>query len=319
MTIDEIIKKEEEYYKKLILYRQFIRDNRNNYLLLVRTIDEIYKFARSIAPEFFNIDDDLGAKEFYHILIKEVEYLESLISDSHFIITSEPNFIYLEVMPQKPKTNNPEAILDWLVYMARRDYAYTNFWTKKTSIDGLSFENECVDMSKKIASICLENGIKCVIKRINPGFLETARLHDGINFHDICVVTIDNMEYLVDCTYRQFFMLKWNSLERIGIPYLFGAKPGIFMTIFEERMALALNLLKRGWIPFTKNNIKNYFDGFALSFRNGLYYDETGDYSFTTNYNDIDYINFLNGTDSQVNHEGKEVIQKQLKLSQYNR
>ena len=49
------------------------------------------------------------------------------------------------------------------------------------------------------------------------------------------------------------------------------------------------------------------------------YYDETGDYSFTTNYNDIDYINFLNGTDSQVNHEGKEVIQKQLKLSQYNR
>ena len=58
---------------------------------------------------------------------------------------------------------------------------------------------------------------------------------------------------------------------------------------------------------------------FGFLFRNGLYYDETGDYSFTTNYNDIDYINFLNGTDSQVNHEGKEVIQKQLKLSQYNR
>ena len=53
---------------------------------------------------------------------------------------------------------------------------------------------------------------------------------------------------------------------------------------------------------------KYYLDGFAISFRNGLYYDETGDYSFTTPYTFDEYIDFLNGKDSQVKREGKLVL-----------
>lgn len=319
MTINQILEKEQEYYKTLKSYKKIIIANRNNYALLASTMDEVYRFARSIAPIFFDTEDCLDAREVYRSLIGEVKHIERFIPDSHFIIASEPDFIYRSEKPKKPNISDPEALLNWIVYMARTEYAYTNFWTKKTSIDGLSFENECVDMSKIIAGICSENDIKCVIKRINPGFLETAILHNGANFHDICIVTINNMEYLVDCTYRQFFMLRYNSLERIGIPYLFGPKPGTFITLLDGRQALATTLLKRGWIPFTKDNIKHYFDGFALSFRNGLYYDETHDYSFTTNYSNADYINFLNGTDNQVKHEGEEVLKKQLTPSKYHR
>lgn len=317
MTINQILEKEGEYYKALRKYKKIIIENKNNYNLLASTMDEVYKLMRSIAPIFFITEDYLDAREFYYSLVEEVKSIESYIPDSHFIIASEPNFIYQKDKPKKPNLSDSEALLDWIVYMARTEYAYTNFWTKKTSIDNLSFENECVDMSKIIFSICSANDIKCVIKRINPGFLETAILHNGTNFHDICVVTINGMKYLVDCTYRQFFMLRNNSLERIGIPYLFSTKPGIFMTLYDKRLYLAANLLKRGWIPFSKDNIKNFFDGFALSFRNGLYYDETGDYSFTTNYSSENYVNFLNGTDNQVKHEGEEVLQKQLVLSKY--
>ena len=112
-------------------------------------------------------------------------------------------------------------------------------------------------------------------------------------------------------------MLKWNSLERIGIPFLSSAKPGIFMTLNDNRMFLADKLLKRGWIHLTEDNIKNYFDGFALSYRNGFYYDETDDYSFTTNYTSSDYVNFLEGKDSQVNHEGERVLKLQKEMSKY--
>lgn len=172
-------------------------------------------------------------------------------------------------------------------------------------------------MSKTIAVICAENGIECVIKRINPGFALTAKLHNGINYHDIFIITINNEHFLVDCTYRQFFMLKWNSLERIGIPYLSNAKPGIFMALSNNRLRLADNLLKRGWISLNKDNTKNYFDGFALSYRNGFYYNQTGDYSFTTSYTSLDYANFLEVSDNQVNHEGEKVLRLQTGISKY--
>lgn len=169
-------------------------------------------------------------------------------------------------------------------------------------------------MCKIIDTICKNNNISCTIKRINPGFEDTARLYRGANFHDICIINLEGNYYLVDCTYRQFFMLKGNSLDRIGIPFLANTKPGIFMTLEERRLNLAQLLLSRGWILLTEENIKDYFDGFALSFRNGHYYEETKDYSYTTNYSSNDYINFLEGTDNQVNHEGKRVLSLQIKI-----
>ena len=62
-----------------------------------------------------------------------------------------------------------------------------------------------------------------------------------------------------------------------------------------------------------EENIKNYFDGFAISFRNGTFYDLTEDYSYTTNYSPYDYLRFINGYDSQYHHEGEEVLGYQRK------
>lgn len=315
MELDLIYEKYDKYEEILKKYNQVIMANKNNYNILLRTMDKIYKFLKSVAPIFYETDDCIDLSAFFGTLATMVRNIESHIPDSHFIIASEPDFIYRKNKPSKPHTNNPEIILDWLVYMARERYAYTSFWTKKASIEGLSFQDECVDMCKNIKFICDENNIECIIKRINPGFLDTARLCNGTNYHDICIVTLNGFRFLVDCTYRQFFMLKWNSLERIGVPFLSTTKPGTFMIMNDERLNVANTILKRGWIVLTPENIKNYFDGFAISFRNGLYYKETGDYSYTTNYNAHNYEDFLEGQDNQVNHEGKLVLGRQLKIS----
>ena len=45
---------------------------------------------------------------------------------------------------------------------------------------------------------------------------------------------------------------------------------------------------------------------FTVSFRNGLYYENTNDFSFTAPYSVEDYVKFLHGENSQLNIEGEE-------------
>ena len=61
-------------------------------------------------------------------------------------------------------------------------------------------------------------------------------------------------------------------------------------------------------------NLKNYLDGFTLSFRNGLYYEGQENKDFTVSYSCDDYYDFLNGLDSQVNYEDLECLGEQRKM-----
>ncbi len=80
------------------------------------------------------------------------------------------------------------------------------------------------------------------------------------------------------------------------------------MEAFEEK------ILKDGWIKSDEDILKHYLDGFAISYRNGIYYAQTKDYSYKTSYNAEDYIRFLKEEDSQINHEGKEALGFQKRL-----
>lgn len=319
MDFEETYRKYLEYSEKLRIKRYLFKNNLNDYRYLENALNEIYKFLKLCACEFYNPSTG-RIDRFYKIMVEQVKLIErTLVPKNYFIIPSNPIYTFKNNVPLKPKTDDADLILDWLVYMARSSYARQSFWSRSDkNIDNLTFENECEDMSKIILKICQENGIECKIKRINPGFEDTARLYDGIKYHDVCVVTLSKKEYLVDCTYRQFFMLKGNSFDRIGVPYLSNACPGIFMTLNNSRMEVANRVLTRGWIPLKDEYAKNYFDGFALSFRNGIYYEETGDYSYTTNYSALDYANFLNGLDNQVNHEGEKVLRMQTVPTSFN-
>lgn len=83
------------------------------------------------------------------------------------------------------------------------------------------------------------------------------------------------------------------------------------MIVNESRIKVAEKILRDGWIKLEGNVLKDYLDGFALSYRNGLYYQKTEDFSYETRYSVNDYKNFLNGWDSQLNHESRLFLDSQ--------
>ena len=122
---------------------------------------------------------------------------------------------------------------------------------------------------------------------------------------------INDKEYIVDCTYRQFFRLENNNIDRLGVIGLCGCDPGVFMMQNRERKNVALAILKNGWVRCTEDNFKHYLDGFTLSFRNGLYYDWLGKVDYSVGYSASDYLEFLNEDDFITNYEPLEGLGEQ--------
>ena len=119
--------------------------------------------------------------------------------------------------------------------------------------------------------------------------------------------------YLVDVSYKQFFAEDYDRFERMGVPLIFPPQPGIYMTMDSLRNQVATIINKYGWIELTDDVLKAYLDGFALSYRNALFYEDK-ELRYETNYTAKDYKNFLIHEDSQVLHEGTRVLGYQREL-----
>ena len=264
------------------------RDQFNN-------MDDLYRYVRSIQNEYF-IDGNLS-NEFNYITryLKKAE--EDLPRD--FIIESSPR-------NNHEFNSNEEEKLGYIIYNVRSKLLNDN---NDSLIDMCSYSSNLVSRCARELDL---NTRRIVIY---PGFTkEHSSLHFGSGYHAFNIVSINGKNYIVDLTYRQFFLRDRSSLERIGVCTLSNTLPGKFMTMNESRMNTALKILKDGYAFMTDENIKNYFDGFALSYRNATYYEETDDFSFTTIYSPYDYMRFINGEDSQLKHEGIDSLGFQKKI-----
>lgn len=78
------------------------------------------------------------------------------------------------------------------------------------------------------------------------------------NTHSISIVAIGDKKYIVDCTYRQFFLSqdrkKNQNSEHIDLSEL--------CINNEQRKTLAEQILRYGWIEATPENVKQYMDMF---------------------------------------------------------
>ena len=182
------------------------------------------------------------------------------------------------------------------------------FTTKSSLVDCCSKASDIVD------EISLTLGAKSRSIIIYPGFKKNSGITNELNFHYFNIVIIDGKKYIVDCSYRQFFLLADNCIDRLGIMHFTGISAGRAMLMDDKRKEVAIKILKDGYIEATEENIKAYLDGFAISFRNALFYEETNDFSYTTPYTALDYIHFFEGSDSQVDHESRDTLGLQLKL-----
>ena len=222
------------------------------------------------------------------------------------IIDYTPSFDYQKDVYLKNGITD-EDILKYIVYTERKRLVEEANYKEFIDIDLTSM---CLDSSYNIKKHCDELEIECERIRINPCFYDNDNiLVNGYHYFDI--ITLHNKKYLIDCTYPQFFNYDANIINRLGVPLLNGCYVGYYMIVDEKRKKVALSILEDGYIEFNEENSKHYLDGFAISYRNGLYYEDLGRVEYNTSYNYKDYQRFIYTNDSQYDYENRNNLSYQ--------
>ena len=275
---------------------------------------KMYSYLRECCSDF---QSDKGMHWLYDYAKENLSDAERLFNDKYLVDTSFN--LDIDNPLSINKDSNELEILDYLVYCTRvllidnlADFYKVN---RNNKVWNLYLVNYCELASEKIKFICSNLGIKCDVLKIYPGFLKDSDLLGGIGHHYLNIIDFGSNKYIVDATYSQFFNMQVSNIGRLGLINYPLTSAGYFMMIDDFRKNVALEILKSGYIKLNNDIFKAYMDGFALSFRNGLYYSSTNDYSYTTCYSTNDYINFLTGYDNQINHEGIEVLGFQKKIN----
>lgn len=292
----------DEYYKEF--------QKTDNYCSRMQCLSGMYKVMRSYGNASFSN----GTTYLYDKLRSKVVECESKLTGC-FITNSNPYFIYKDEYFLNTRFDklNPDEKIDYIVWMTRRALL-EQLHDKDNSIKSLNGEhltNECENASLFINDLCRALNVDAKVVKIPAAFSDEVNLYDGSGYHYFVIVEIENKNYIVDCTYRQFFRADTNNIDRLGVIGLCGCDPGVFMMQNKDRKRVALTLLKSGWIECTKENFKHYLDGFTLSFRNGLYYDWLGEIDYSVGYTVDDYLDFLTGDDFITNYEPLEGLGEQ--------
>lgn len=309
-------KKELDYWERLDECREVIKKYSEKIKGMQNPDEEIkkmYAYAKQVIPEFY-IDAYVPCMHPAYKFIRDDLIICEYALEGRFIGDSEPVFDFYDNR-QIDDYSSPESILNYIVHNVRRYLVLSHSLNQKRPIDinRLNFENECVVASNKVKELCDQLWLESYVVGVYPGYLKENDLFNGSGFHMCNIVKIEEQYYLIDCSYRQFFTLRQNFLERLGVVQMAGCKPGKFMLMNEERKNVANRVLKNGWTQLDGDVLKHYLDGFTLSFRNGLYYEQTNDFSYSTAYDVDTYIKFLRGEDNQLNHEDREVLGYQKK------
>lgn len=303
------------HYKSLLEKYRFQIYNAPTVEEQKKILQEVYKFMKEVAVKTYN--SETGFNKIYRSVVGLVPSLEENIK-KEYILDVKPNFDYKKA-EEKWQTLSKEKKEDILQFMVDtiRITLYRKLNKKEGSsakpLESFDLQGYCFPTADMVKQIGDTLSLKTTKITIEPGFIHKSPLFNNRKKHCCSFVQIQDELYLIDCTYLQFFLLKDCILERLGIPMLSGCAPGAFMIMDDTRRKVAEKILKDGWIKVTPEVLKAYMDGFALSFRNGLYYENTNDFSFSTNYTAEDYIRFLFGNDSQLHYEGEESLGFQKK------
>ncbi len=270
----------------------------------------LYRYLKEITPSVYVMSEKYKIYNSMLNLLLKAE--EEIFGDQ--IIDVYPDFKYDKRHRLDHKLDHyssSEELLDELVYSTRKKLVTS--WGKISDLNTLNLGNKCRTASGILYRNAKSMGIDVKRIIIHPGYSEKSYLYNGDGFHYFNLVTIDGKEYIVDCSYAQFFYRGRNNLERLGIVDLSGCYPGVYMLQNEQRESVATAILKRGWCEATEENMKAYLDGFTLMYRNGLYYENLGEAIYEVDYTIDQYMNFLYGDDNQVKHEGREFLGYQRK------
>lgn len=297
----------DDFYHELCSIEAQIGEYRN--MILKATLEqkndvllELFKYYKKAT---FDLEQIGGPLPMICPIASKIENMISLMPSESIIAIKPYDFSDERII------TNPQdigQILDALVYEER-----CRLYAGAQKLGYKSFEDYDPYCDCRLSALSIYNmakliGLDAKVKIIEPGYLYESPLYGGGCKHVVVLIKHRAKYYLVDVTYKQFFMQKRCNLDKLGSPYLANPNPGTFMVMNDSRRKTAEDLLNNGWIELDFENMKNYFDGFTMFYRNGLYYENTQDFTYETEYGFLDYFNFLNGLDNQTKHEGYETL-----------
>ena len=296
-TFDSIVKDASDYIGRI-----------DNIHLEVEAIYNVFRNAKNVS-----CDDNSSRILLVSTLTSFKEKLPP-----RYIIQYDPIFLDQDGLPfiKRSYFNTDEEYLDGVVLATRKrmfddsDISSDNYILESFyNMDGfksIDVSDKCHLYSKICNDLFKRSGLSDItssIKEIKAGFSNGNRVDNYLCYHYYVEACLNEKKYIIDTTYSQFFLLFENVLESLGICHYDLPLPGVYMIQDEYRLKVARTLLERGWIEATDENIKAYFDGFALSFRNGKYYEQVGKCNYKTNYSSLDYESFALKRSSQLDIE----------------
>lgn len=297
----------------------------------------IDKFIEIHSKDEFDIDIFSSIKQQINIynIVKESynQDLDSVLTilnkciwclPTYFIVDCKTNFTKIENVKELALSKSLDSfssekeLLDFIVNYVRNmlmvEHNQHITLSKRSGFDAFDLADLCRDASLFVEIICRILKVPYKVVKIDPGFDELLDLFYGSGYHYVIIVTLNGKDYLIDCTYKQFFEVRRSLLEAMGIVGFNALDAGYYMMIDEYRKKTATELINNGWILFNEHNMKNYLDGFALANRNATFYDNLGYIDFSTPYTANDYENFLFGDDNQANHESFDCLGYQKRV-----
>ncbi len=267
-----------------------------------RIMNEVYQLMKDLASKMY--DEKKGMSNYYRSIVQYVPTLEdNLFSYSLFPVVS--NQEKKETYPISSALSSENVLFS--IVQAVREILLTKLNEKsgknEKSLDSIDLAGYCPFAAESVEQFLKAFSIKYKSILLEPGFIKDSPLFENKKKHRCTLVQFHDELYLVDVSYSQFFWIKNNLIQRLGVPLLYGCSVGVYMTMTEERKRVAATLLRDGFVKVTPEVLKHYLDGFALSYRNGLAYLKEDNPSYTTSYTANDYLRFLYGTDNQMCYE----------------
>lgn len=271
------------------------------------SVNSMYKYLKNLANNFYNQDTNTMDK-LYNELTKITYNIRNKISSDIYIIPTNKLYKFDKIFHYECNKYEEKKILDFIIHETYNIFQdqYVRFYPDDFELWDLT--NSCYKISKIVQNLCEKQQLKCQTIKMEAGFSNRPVLFKGNRFHYFNIVEVNNNQYLVDCSYKQFFLAKRNMIESLGIPNFTTPLAGIYMMMDKKRANVAKEILKNGYILITPDNLKHYLDGFTLSFRNGLYYEENINATYTTPYTYNQYLEFLYTDASLLDYEDKELL-----------
>lgn len=162
--------------------------------------------------------------------------------------------------------NHVSRLLDWLVTSSRLMVCAPTDDPREVSYTAC-----CGRTSEIIHKVTKKMGIEAYSFNIGKVFTDDCYLH-ALIFIKIPVLTKDGVVdkyYMLDPTFRQFCKAEENRFERYFEEPRYSVEmstphPGYFLNLTESGRQFANGLIENGYFELTKENIKRYFDAFAL-------------------------------------------------------